>query len=217
MWHLINGSANMNKSSWWGRVAWAVIGGGLVVGVAACNAPPKGERTHRIEPNDTTRAESRSPQVQPAALIEFSDQVAQQLVADIVALPEFNSGQRVNVVFGDIVNKTMIVPTMDFEAFRTRVRQKLINSNVARSRIRWIESRAKMEELRQLELGGAEGATGSTTPLNPGMTYFLNGEMYRVDRGNQAINLYMMSFNLSNAQSREMIWTNTPYEIKQMP
>ena len=74
-----------------------------------------------------------------------------------------------------------------------------------------------MEELRQLELGGTEGSSGTTTPLNPGMTYFLNGEMYRVDRGDQRVNLYMMSFNLSNAQSREMIWSNTPYEIKQVP
>lgn len=189
----------------------------VAAALAACNAPPRGENTRRVETNDATGAERRSPQVQPMALTEFSDQVSQQLVTDLIALPEFNSGQRVNIVFGDLVNKTMIVPTMDFEAFRTRVRQKLINSGVARSRIRWIESRAKMEELRQLELGGTEGSSGTTTPLNPGMTYFLNGEMYRVDRGDQRVNLYMMSFNLSNAQSREMIWSNTPYEIKQVP
>ncbi len=195
-----------------------IVGMLLVLGpLGACNAPPKGEQTRRVEITDTTKAERRSAQVQPAALVEFSDQVAQQLTEDLIALPEFNSGQRVNVVFGDIVNKTGIVPTSDFEAFRTRVRQRLINSNVARSRIRWIESRAKMEELRRLELGGAEGETGTTTPLNPGMTYFLNGEMYRVERGAAEVNLYMMSFNLSNAQTREMIWTNTPYEIKQTP
>lgn len=185
--------------------------------VSACNAPPKGEQTRRVEISDTTKAERRSPQVQPAALVEFSDQVAQQLVADITALPEFNSGQRVNVVFGDIVNKTQIVPTTDFEAFRNRVRQKLINSSVARSRIRWIESRARMEELRKLELGGTEGQTGQTTPLNPNMTYFLDGEMYRVARGGTDVNLYMMNFNLTNAQTREMIWQNVPYEIKQTP
>jgi hypothetical protein len=190
--------------------------GVLGVFLSACS-PPKGEQTRRVEVTDTTKAERRSAQVQPAALVEFSDQVAQQLVADIVALPEFNSGQRVSVVFGDIVNKTQIVPTMDFEAFRTRVRQKLINSPIARGRIRWIESRAKMEELRRQELGGPEGETGATTPLNPGMTYFLNGEMYRVARGGEAVNLYMLSFNLTNAQTREMIWTNTPYEIKQTP
>lgn len=184
--------------------------------LVACS-PPRGEQTRRVETTDTTRAERQSPLVQPAALVEFSDQVAQQLVEDFIALPEFNSSQRVNVVFGDIVNKTQIVPTSDFEAFRTRVRQKLINSNVARARIRWIESRAKMEELRQIELGGEEGRSGQTTPLNPGMTYFLNGEMYRVARGGTDVNLYMMSFNLSNAQTREMIWTNIPYEVKQTP
>lgn len=188
-----------------------------VAGMLVACSPPKGEQTRRVETTDTTRAERQSPLVQPAALVEFSDQVAQQLVEDFIALPEFNSSQRVNVVFGDIVNKTQIVPTSDFEAFRTRVRQKLINSNVARARIRWIESRAKMEELRQIELGGEEGRSGQTTALNPGMTYFLNGEMYRVARGGTDVNLYMMSFNLSNAQTREMIWTNIPYEVKQTP
>ncbi|CAG0996606.1 hypothetical protein PHYC_02603 [Phycisphaerales bacterium] len=208
----------MSKVQITDRNRWTCIAALGAAVLSACNAPPKGEQTRRVEISDTTKAERRSAQVQPAALVEFSDQVAQQLVADITALPEFNSGQRVSVVFGDIVNKTQIVPTSDFEAFRNRVRQKLINSSVARSRIRWIESRARMEELRQQELGGTEGATGQTTPLNPGMTYFLNGEMYRVNReGKEGVHLYMMNFNLSNAQSREMIWQNVPYEIKQTP
>ncbi|MBI1190623.1 MAG: hypothetical protein GC200_08110 [Tepidisphaera sp.] len=192
-----------------------------VAGLSACS-PPKGEQTRRVEITDTTKAERRSAQVQPAALVEFSDQVAQQLVEDLIALPEFNSGTKVNVVFGDIVNKTGIVPTSDFEAFRSRVRQKLLQSSVARNRIRWIESRAKVEELRRQELGGAgsdvnqAGANGPT-PLSPEFTYFLDGEMYRVVRGNDEVNLYMMSFNLSNAQTRELVWSNSPYEIKQTP
>ncbi|MFA6045520.1 MAG: hypothetical protein WC718_11090 [Phycisphaerales bacterium] len=195
--------------------------GALVAGLAACS-PPKGEQTRRVEITDTTKAERRSAQVQPAALVEFSDQVAQQLVEDLIALQEFNGPTRVNVVFGDIVNKTGIVPTSDFEAFRTRVRQKLLQSSVSRNRIRWIENRQKVEDLRRKELGGAgsdvnqEGANGPS-PLAADKTYFLDGEMYRVVRGDDAVNLYMMSFNLSNAQSREVVWTNSPYEIKQTP
>lgn len=203
------------------RAGVMCVAAGAMGMLSACS-PPKGEQTRRVEITDTTKAERRSPQVQPAALVEFSDQVAQQLVEDLVALPEFNSGTRVNVVFGDIVNKTGIVPTSDFEAFRSRVRQKLLQSSVARNRIRWIESRAKVEELRRQELGGAgsdvnqAGANGPT-PLSPEYTYFLDGEMYRVVRGNDEVNLYMMSFNLSNAQSRELVWSNSPYEVKQTP
>ena len=192
------------------------------VAVLSACSPPKGEQTRRVEITDTTKAERRSPQVQPAALVEFSDQVSQQLVEDLVALPEFNSGTKVNVVFGDIVNKTGIVPTSDFEAFRSRVRQKLLQSSVARNRIRWIESRAKVEELRRQELGGAgsdvnQAGPNGPTPLAADFTYFLDGEMYRVVRGDDKVNLYMMSFNLSNAQTRELVWSNSPYEIKQTP
>lgn len=193
-----------------------------VAGLSACS-PPKGEQTRRVEITDTTKAERRSAQVQPAALVEFSDQVAQQLVEDLLGLEQFNTGTKVNVVFGDIVNKTGIVPTSDFEAFRSRVRQKLLQSSVARNRIRWIESRAKVEELRRQELGGAgsdvnQAGSNGPTPLSPEFTYFLDGEFYRITRGdNNDVNLYGMSFNLSNAQTRELVWSNSPYEIKQTP
>jgi len=185
----------------------------LALLLASC-APPKGEQTRRVETNDTTRAERQSAEIQPAALAEFSDQVAQQLTADLIALPEFNQGGRVNVVFGDISNRTGIVSTTDFEAFRVRVRQKLINSPVARTRIRWIESRAKMEELRQRE---SVGQPGGADLLAPERTFFLNGEMFRVVRQPDQVNLYMLSFKLTNAQSLEIVWENVPYEVKQTP
>lgn len=193
------------------QLAWLNL---PLVLLTACNAPPQGEQTRRVETTDTTKAERRSPLVQPAALVEFSDQAAQQLVEDLVELPEFNTGQRVNVVFGDIVNKTGIVPTSDFEAFRSRVRSKLLSSSVARSRVRWIESRARMDELRRREAGGNPG---QSQELSWGVTYFLNGEMYNVSRiEGQEAHLYMLNWTISNADSRELIWQNS-YEVKQTP
>jgi len=171
--------------------------------LTACNAPPRGEQTRRVETTDTTKAERRSPLVQPAALVE-----------DLIELPEFNTGQRVNVVFGDIINKTGLVPTSDFEAFRSRVRAKLLSSTVARSRVRWIESRARMDELRRREAGGDPG---KSQELNWDKTYFLNGEMYNVSRvEGQQVHLYMLNWTLSNAETRELLWQNT-YEVKQTP
>jgi PBP1b-binding outer membrane lipoprotein LpoB len=193
-------------------------GMGMVVGavvLAGCSGPPKGEQTRRVETSDTTKAERRSPQVQPAALSEFADGASQQLVADITALPEFNTGKRVNVVFGDIVNKTVIVSTADFEAFRSKIRAKLLSSNVARSKVRWFENRARMDELRAREqpVGGAS----PSQDLEWSHTYFLNGEMYRVVRGdNNDVNLYMLNWQLTNADTRELIWQHE-YEVKQTP
>jgi hypothetical protein len=198
------------------RIAVLALAAVGVVGMLApgCNAPPRGEQNRRVDISDTTKAERRSAQVQPTALVEFSDQAAQQLVQDLVGLPEFNSGQRVNVVFGDIVNKTGIVPTSDFEAFRSRTRSKLLTSSVARGKVRWIENRARMDELRRREAGSDPG---KSEELNWAATYFLNGEMYNVSRvEGQAVYMYLLNWTLTHADSRELIWQNS-YEVKQAP
>ncbi len=199
----------------------AAVGCGVVV-LAGCS-PPKGENNGRVEITDTTPAERGSSQVQLTAQTEFSDQVAQQLAADLSNVPELNKGYRSTVVFGDIVNKTGVVPTTEFEAFRMRIRSKLMQSQMVLKNIRFVENRARLDSLRQRELGGSgdvlqEGSAGSgTTPLNPQYTYFLNGEMYRASRGTRdEVNMYLMSYNLTNAQTGELVWTNSPYEVKQV-
>ena len=183
-------------------------------------APPKGQNTGRIEVSDTTRAEARSPGVMPVALIEFSDQVAQELAADLTALPEFNTGSRVTLVFGDIANKTGIVSTTDFEAFRTRVRSKLMTSQTVRDKVRFVENRARVDDLRRREQGSSqdllqEDGRSGRARLNERYTYFLDGDMYRVARGGDTVNMYLLNFNLTNMADGEIVWSNSPYEIKQ--
>lgn len=208
---------------------WAGIGASLAVmaGVSGCSSiPPSGSRGGRVEVTDTTAAEANSRQVLPTALVEFSDQVSQQLVADMQQIPELNGSYRVTVVFGDIANNTQVVPTTDFEAFRNRIRQKLMQSRTVLANVRFVENRARLESLRNREGVGAgqtdllqQGTGGRSGPdaLDPAHTFFLNGDMYRVTRGSQEqVNLYMLSFNLTNMQSGELIWTNSPYEIKQV-
>jgi PBP1b-binding outer membrane lipoprotein LpoB len=190
--------------------------------LAAGCSPPKGESTGRVESTDTTKAERRSSQVSITALTEQSDQVAEQLAADLNSVPEFNGSYRSTVVFGDIVNKTQIVPTSDFEAFRTKIRNRLMQSQSLRNKMAFVENRARVEELRRREGGGTQdllqqgaGRTG-VKPLNEEYTYFLNGEMYRVDRGSGQVNLYSMSYNLTKMSTGEIIWTSPSYEVKQV-
>lgn len=197
----------------------------LALALAGCEAiPPAGSRGGRVEVTDTTAAEQNSRQVLPTALIEFSDQVTQQLVEDMRQIPELNGPYRATIVFGDINNKTGIVNTADFEGFRNRVRQKLMQSRTVLTNVRFVENRARMEALRAREGGGGQdllqqgtGSAAAGDPLNPQYTFFLNGDMYRITRGAQEdVNLYQLSFNLTNMQSGELIWTNSPYEIKQV-
>lgn len=183
--------------------------------LSGCVPPPKGEGTGRVEVTDTTPAERNSREVLPTALQEQADQVATQLAADLSRVPELNEQVRSTIVFGDIVNKTGIVPTTDFEAFRAQVRQNLMQSRVVMNQIRWVEDRSRWEQLRRRE--GAQGP--GSRDLNEDHTFFLNGEMYRVNRGNGGpgdINLYSMGYNLMRLSDGTIIWSSPKYQVKQI-
>lgn len=205
-----------------------VAGMGLVAAslfaLAGCS-PPKGQNNYRVEATDTTRAERNSPQVTVTELTEFSDQVVAQLTEDLKTVPELNQGFRATIVFGDMVNKTGIVSTTDFEAFRSRIRQKLLQSRMVLQNVRFVEDRAKLEALQNREFGGGtrdvlqEGnRSGQGRQLNADYTFFLNGEFYRVNRDGRTeqSNYYGLSFNLMRANDGEVIWSNSPYESKRV-
>jgi hypothetical protein len=195
----------------------AVVTMGLVAGllVGCSSQPPRGENTGRVEVTDNTPAEKSSREVQLTAQHEFSDRVAQQLAADLQQIPALmDHGFRNTVVFGDIVNKTGVVPTSEFEAFRMRIRGKLMQSQHTLRHIRFIENRARLDDLRR-----REGATGlqSGAEFDPRYTFFLNGEMYRATRGAyEEVNEYLMSYTLTNMATGEIVWQNVPYEVKQV-
>jgi hypothetical protein len=193
----------------------ALVGGATLLSAAllsGCAQPPRGEPVGRADVYDTTPAERNSREILPAALAENSDQVAQHLAADMQQIPELNGADRATVVFGDIVNKTGIVPTTDFEAFRTRTRQKLMQSSYIRSRINFVENRARLENLQDRELVGS-----GRKPLDADRTFFLNGAMYRITRGNsESVNLYELSWELTRASDGSIVWSSAPYEIKQV-
>jgi hypothetical protein len=187
--------------------------------LAAGCSPPRGESTGSIENTDTTKAGRSSAQVSITGLPEQADQVAERLMADLNTIQELNGSHRATVVFGDIMNKTGIVPTSDFEAFRTKIRGRLLQSQSLRDKVRFVENRAKIEQLRRRAGGGdllQQNPGTGVKPLNEEYTYFLNGEMYRVDRDEGQVNLYSMSYNLTGMSSGGIIWTSPSYEIKQV-
>lgn len=187
--------------------------------LAGCQPPP-GDTGGRVDVTRTTPAERNDARVNTASLFEFSDQVAQQLAADLSSVPELNDQYRATIVFGDIVNKTGIVSTNDFEAFRTRIRGKLMQSRNILKNVQFVENKARADDLIRRETGSSgdllqEGTRQERAPLNADYTYFLNGNMYRVERGGSAVNTYLMNFELTNMKSGAIIWTNEPYEVKQ--
>mgnify|MGYP000998735308 CR=1 FL=1 len=199
-------------------LASLVLATGLAAALSGCAAPPQGEPTGRADVYDTTPAERADRQILPSALAENSDQVAEQLAADLSSIPEL-SQYRCTVVFGDLANKTGIVPTTDFEAFRQRTRQKLMQSRLVNNNIRFIENRARFESLQTKENIGSGGtdSDAARNVRNPEYTFFLNGSMYRVSRGaNESVNLYEIAWELMRASDGSLVWSSAPYEIKQI-
>ncbi len=202
------------------NLSLAVLSAASLCMLTGCQMAPSGDTGGRVDPSRTTPAERNDARVLPSAMFEFGDGVAQQLANDMKDIPELNGEYRATVVFGDINNKTGIVSSNDFEAFRTRIRGQLMQSRNVLKNVRFVESRARVNDLIRRETGTGgdllqEGTRKERAELNAAYTYFLNGDMYRVERGGNAVNLYMMNFNLTNMETGEIIWTNTPYEVKQ--
>ena len=192
---------------------------GLVLGLAGCQ-PPKGGTGGRVDVSRSTHAERSDPQVLTGSLFEFGDQVSQQLARDLKEVPDLNGEHKVTVVFGDIVNKTQIVPTSDFEAFQRRVRSQLMQSKNVMSQVRFVEMKGRIDQLMQRETSTAsDAARGGKAPerkdLDPATTFFLNGEMYRIERGGERVNTYLLRFNLTKMDDGTIVWENSKYEVKQ--
>src|SRR5690554_6760170 len=84
------------------RLALVALMGVLMV--AGCQEPNRGSGSGRVDPYRTTSAERNSGLPLPAAMMEFSDQVAQQLAQDLARLPHVRNApadKQVIVLIGD--------------------------------------------------------------------------------------------------------------------
>ncbi len=183
----------------------------LLVVSAGCDSTQRG----RIDVYETTEAETYSDRVLPVALTEFSDQVPQALMADLAMLPEFSGGTPKTILLGDLDNQTQIVPTTDFEMMAQRIRNQLINSRVARDRMRFVERRKRIERLadRERVVTDTETGTFDTGDYDAQDSYWLLGDFYRVNRKN--VNQYYMQFQLVHAATNEIVFSDR-YDVKQV-
>lgn len=172
----------------------------------------RGNSGGRLDVNSTTEAEWDSPKVLPASLTEFSDQASRQIVEDLVKLPQIrdNAG-RVTVILGDINNKTGIVSSTEFEMVTARLRNNLINSDLARPTLRFVERRARMQNLAAREGVASNKVLADPPDYDPQTTYALNGDFYRIARGET--NQYYMEVQLVHFSSNEIVFSDR-YDAK---
>jgi len=196
------GRRNLQKSRVFGRV--------LLLAVTTLGLGAGCETAGRIDPSVTTDAELHSSEVLPVALVEFSDWVPQQLAKDLGDIPLIrDAGQRVTVLMGDLNNKTGNVSSDEFELVRSRIRNSLLQSAYVRDRIKFVESNARMEYLRQRERGLG---SAPSPDHDPGTTFALNGDFYRISRGDT--NQYYLEFQLVHFQTNEIVFSKR-YDVKQ--
>jgi hypothetical protein len=170
--------------------------------------------TGRIGTTDTTRAEVESPKILPTALIEFSDQAPRELISDLRNTPRLREiDGKATILIGDLANNTGIVSTNDFEMMAVRLKDNLINSDYAQKHLRFVEDRERMRDLaRQAEVGSTSGYEGPG-PYDPKNTFTLNGDFYRLSRGE--MNQYYMRFSLNHFESGDQV-NSFNYDIKQV-
>ena len=185
----------------------------LAIALAACDSPPRGDTAGRMGATDTHEAEAASPEILPAALIEFSDQVPRRLAQDLAELPRLRDAEgRATVIFGDINNRTGIVSSNDFEMMMRRMRSNLINAPAAKEHLRFVEDRGRMKDLAQRErVASDQGRVADPPNYDPATSYTLNGNFFRVAR--RGVNLYYMDIELSHFDSNEIVFSDR-YEIK---
>lgn len=189
-----------------------------LISLAACQQAPKGDDGGRVPVGSTTSGEASTGLMRTSDLVAASDDVALALAQDVdqMVTQDF-SGQRVTVVFGDLMNKTSKMSTTDFEFVRDRVKSKLMDSRIVRDNARFVENRSRRESLRQRELGQTgEQKIGHTSDLsqpavNEEYFLFLNGNMYSVDRPDTR--LYYMKFELMRSSTGETVFSKD-YEVK---
>lgn len=207
------------------QLATSLLGGALIMTTVGCqSSAPTGRRHGRVPTDVTTQAERNSDQITMVSLTEFADSAAQQLVADLATLPEFQPGEiygdyMVSIIYGDIINESGIVSSGDMRAIRQGIRSRLNNSQSVRNNIQFVTNRARRQRLQQQEFGSQqedllqEGRqTGIDQQQNPEYTLFLTGELYRMSRGR--VNQYSLNFHLARSSDGVIIWDSLPYESK---
>jgi hypothetical protein len=184
----------------------AALLGCVAMSVGGC-VSDRGSSGGRLAVTETTEAEWDSAKVLPVSLMEFSDQASRRIVEDLVILPRIrDDAGRVTVILGDINNKTGIVSSTEFEVVTARLRNNLINSDISRGTLRFVERRARMQDLAARE-GVASGQILADPPdYDPATTYALNGDFYRIGRGET--NQYYMEVQLVHFASNEIVFSD---------
>jgi len=177
-----------------------------------CESDPSfvGRRGGRLDPYQTGAADRQSSKASIPAMLEFSDQVAEELAVQLADIPEITEATHRQILeLGSIDNKTR-TPTTDFMQIQRRLRSKLLKSRLIRNNFKIVESRRRMDrEFSRIRGQEEDLLQEGTSPrgsakYDAGLTYVLQGDFYESNRGNKR--LYYFNFKLTNLRTREIVF-----------
>jgi hypothetical protein len=192
-------------------IAAAALAAGLMHGCT--HNQDVGDSGGRINPYASTPADEASTAANMPAMLEYSDQVAEALVRRLSEIPEIaDSTERVVVELGNIENQTN-TPRTDFELIQRRLRGRLINSDIAIAKLRFVESVAAMDAEQRRVMGeDVDYGAGQTDRYEPIGTYVLRGAFFESERYDTR--RFYFEFNLVNLQTRDIVF-NEPFDLAQ--
>ena len=189
------GGSTMNAT----RKMLTGVTAGLLGAVIACQpaAPVRGTTGGRIDPYRTTAADRGSHKALMPALLEFCDQTAESLAAQMVEIDRVGQTDgKLVLELGDLRNLTN-TPTQDFELIQHRLRGQLLKSRLIKAHFNIVEGVARMDrEQNRVTAGQGEG----TQVYDADETLILIGDFFESDR--DEVRRYFFQFKLVHLASR---------------
>lgn len=179
-----------------------------LIGLTACQTTPTGNTGGRIDPYRSTDADRASRSASMPAMLEFSDQVAQQLIQDLARIDQVQQIQGKAVLeLGDLNNQTQ-TPTGDFELIQRRIRGQLFASDLLHQQFIVVEPRQRMDLERERVAG--DQTTSARYPAE--QTFVLSGDFFEARRS--SVRRYYFTFKLVNLATRQIVFLKD-YDLAQ--
>ncbi|MGB0768629.1 MAG: hypothetical protein ACPGYV_13090, partial [Phycisphaeraceae bacterium] len=187
----------------------------LLAGAVGC-----GTNSRRVPVGETTRPELDSPKQLPVSLAEFQEGAASDLLQ---ALPDVRGiadmPGRATILLGDINNKTSDVSTNEYEYVASGIRSRLIRANATRDKLKFVETRRRVENLaanERVATAPAPVAARSEEIAWGGGSYYVPDydadstfgmlmDVYQINRNKT--NLYYVEVMLVSFASNEIVYS----------
>jgi hypothetical protein len=206
----MNGLAR-SKSVHTGAILITLGAAGLVLGGCQTARP-----SDRVDPYSRPGDGAlNDPAVSPRTLLEFTDQVTQNLADRLPRVPEIGGAPaKVVIAVGDITNRTR-TPSSDFLTVRSQIFTDLVNSNVQQHAI-ILETLETMDGQvnRYAQRGGADRLDEATrgtlesARYDPAITYILNGEFGEISRDSGRDSTYVFNWRLVNLKTSAVVFAD---------